>query len=131
MFDRFPMLPMLPAADLERARRWYEDRLGISPTNPFPEQELNLYARFVSYKSQYAGTAKNTAAMWVADDFDAALAHLRDRGVELKTYDMPELDWDNGVASAPNGARTVWFEDSEGNVLSVVEPPAGVRPQSV
>jgi catechol 2,3-dioxygenase-like lactoylglutathione lyase family enzyme len=125
MFETMRMMPMLPAADLERAKHWYRDHLGLSPLSELTEQEINVYPGFVSYRSGFAGTAGNTAAMWIADDFDAALAMLRERGVSLETYDMPELRWDDGVATGPDGSRTLWFTDSEGNILTVVEPPAG------
>lgn len=123
MFDRLPLFPMLPAADLARARAWYERHLGAEPTLEMREQEINVYRNFVSYRSQHAGTAQNTAAIWYTDDFDSAVRQLRDRSVSLETYEMPELSWADGVATDPSGARVCWFTDSEGNILAVAEPP--------
>jgi catechol 2,3-dioxygenase-like lactoylglutathione lyase family enzyme len=128
MFDRIRVMPMLPAQDLARARTWYADHLGLEPTLELGPQEINFFPGFVSYRSGYAGTARNTAALWIADDFDAALATLRERGVELETYDMPELTWADGVGTNSDGTRVLWFTDSEGNIMSMAELAPGVTP---
>lgn len=119
MFDAMRLLPMLPAHDPGRARDWYREHLGLTPTRELPEFEMNVFDKFVSYRSPNAGTAASTAAVWLAVDFDAAVRELRARGVELATYDMPELSWEDGVATDPQGGHACWFTDSEGNIHMV------------
>ncbi|HEX4815126.1 MAG TPA: VOC family protein [Nonomuraea sp.] len=119
MFDTLRLLPMLPAHDPDRARDWYRDHLGLTPTRELPELEMNVFPGFISYRSPNAGTARSTAAVWLAPDFDAAVAELRRRAVPLETYDMPELSWEDGVATDPLGGHACWFVDSEGNTFMV------------
>ncbi len=128
MFEGLTVMPMLPASDLDRARGWYEAKLGLQPRMDMAEQELLVYDGFIVYRSQFAGTAKNTAAIWVTDDADRLVAQLRERGVRFEEYDMPELSWEDGVATDPSGLKTVWFKDSEENILSLAQLPAGMMP---
>lgn len=128
MFEGLTVMPMLPASDLDRAREWYASKLGLAPQLDMSEQEVLLYRGFVVYKSQFAGTAKNTAAIWITDNADALIAKLRERGVRFEEYDMPELSWKDGVATNPSGLKTVWFKDSEENIHSLTQLPAGMSP---
>ena len=110
----------LPAADLERARRWYEEKLGLTPAKEWP---MGLRYRsgssfFDLYPTQHAGTAKNTAAGWDVDDLEGVVAELRERGVVFEEYDFPGLRTVNGIAEM-DGERAAWFVDSEGNILSI------------
>lgn len=125
MFDTLRLLPMLPAHDTDRARDWYRDHLGLTPTRELPDFEMNVFAGFISYRSPNAGTARSTAATWLAPDFDAVVAELRRRGVHLETYDMPELRWEDGVATDSRGGHACWFLDSEGNTFMVSDLDAG------
>jgi hypothetical protein len=72
------------------------------------------------YRSAYAGTNKATAASFQvpADAFDAEVASLRDKGVSFQTFELEGITWDDGVATMA-GARSVWFEDPDGNILNV------------
>ncbi|HXJ64903.1 MAG TPA: VOC family protein [Actinomycetota bacterium] len=110
----------LPASDLERARRWYEEKLGLTPAKEWP---MGLRYRsgssfFDLYPTQHAGTAKNTAAGWDVDDLEGVVAELRERGVVFEEYDFPGLRTVNGIAEM-DGERAAWFVDSEGNILSI------------
>ena len=53
------------------------------------------------------------------DDFDAAVAHLRGKGVTFQEFDYEEFKTVDGVLTAPNGDRAAWFTDSEGNIIAV------------
>jgi catechol 2,3-dioxygenase-like lactoylglutathione lyase family enzyme len=131
---RFTIHPELPAVDIRRAHAWYADKMGLQPlsvnSEPYqpghpidPDSEL-LYqtgtATFGVYRSRHAGRNRATAARLVAEDFDAAHAQLLAAGVVFEDYDMGEdfrtLD---GVLVSPDGERTAWFKDSEGNILAL------------
>lgn len=114
----------LAVSDLDRAREFYEGVLGLSPVGDPPEGVMysaGQAALFV-YPSAFAGTNKATAVSFMvpADAFDAEVAALRGKGVELLTFDAPGMSWDDGVASMGDGAgRGIWFSDPDGNILNV------------
>ena len=112
---------MLAAADLDRARTWYRDRLGLTPYKEYPG-ELMLYlsgkTRFSIYTTPSAGTAKNTVGMWWVEDAAAEVAELRRRGVVFEEYDFGDARTVDGILADSDG-ETAWFKDSEGNILGL------------
>lgn len=120
----------LAASDLDRARLWYADKLGLTPREELGGETL-VYGEgaslFTIYVSPNAGTAKSTVAVFVVPDLDAEMAELRARGLVFEDYDMEDLKTVNGLATDPDGGKGAWFIDSEGNTLSLVQWPAGAR----
>lgn len=131
---QFAIYPQLAAADVTRARDWYLDKLGIEPAlanqEPYQsgqeiETDTELFydtgtAKFGVYRSDNAGTNLATAARLVVDDFDAAHAELVARGVVFEDYDLDEdFRTVQGVLVSPDGEKTCWFKDSEGNILAM------------
>ena len=120
MLAKFPMHPIIAAVDIERARRWYAEKLGLTPTQD-NEGEL-VYdlngSSFLLYETPSAGTAQNTVAGWDVDDLDAVMAALRARGVVFEEYDFPGLKTVNGVFGFGD-SRGAWFKDSEGNIFAL------------
>ena len=113
----------IPASDLKRARTFYTETLGLSPT---AEDEYAITfptpsgSWFQVYETSYAGTGKHTVAQWDVDDIDQEVRHLKSQGVEFTEYDMPGIEWKDSIASIPGG-RVAWFHDSEGNVMCLDE----------
>jgi catechol 2,3-dioxygenase-like lactoylglutathione lyase family enzyme len=112
----------LAASDVDRARTWYSRVLGLEPLDP-DEEEL-LYrvgdTTFGIYPSDNAGTNKATAMRLVVDDFDAVRAELSAKGVVFEDYDLgDDFRTVDGVLTSPDGERTSWFHDSEGNILAL------------
>lgn len=112
----------LPASDLERAKAWYADKLGVKPS----KEDFNgaWYdvgdTAFLLYESAFAGTNQATAAAFVVEDIDEAVSTLRGRGVTFETFDLgEEFTWDNEILTGPDGTQAAWFKDTEGNILSV------------
>ena len=122
MLSDFPTYPTLPASDLARARRFYEETIGLPVDQVTPagvmyhskESELFLYP------SKFAGTNKATAAGFKVDDLPATVAQLKARGVHFEDYDMPDFKTVNGIYQSPTG-RSAWFKDSEGNIVGLVQ----------
>lgn len=114
--------PVLPAADLGRARKFYEASLGFTPS----DEQLPggvMYdvhgGRVWLYETANAGTAQNTQAAWLVDDIESEVARLADAGVHFDTFDTPdEVTWD-GVIAQLGEIRSAWFKDSEGNTLCI------------
>jgi catechol 2,3-dioxygenase-like lactoylglutathione lyase family enzyme len=112
----------VPARDLQRAKRWYADKLGLTPEQETPGG-LNYNCKnsgFLLYETEYAGTARNTTMGWRVDNLDREMADLRAKGVVFEEYDMPGLKTVKGVASF-GPERGAWFKDSEGNILAITQ----------
>jgi catechol 2,3-dioxygenase-like lactoylglutathione lyase family enzyme len=126
-----PFIASLPAKDIERAVRWYEEKLGLTPILDLGVAG-QLYrsggSQWIIYPTPSAGTAKNTLGGWLVPDIDAAMSELRAKGVTFQEYalgdDGPTTE--NGVARDPSGGAAAWFIDSEGNILALTEAPPGM-----
>ncbi len=125
MFGNVAMHPVLPASDLERAKRWYSEKLGLEPVreDEYGGAEYESGGRrFLVYTTELAGTNQATAAGFLVDDFDEAIATLRANGVVFENVDFGEFGSTvDGVITSPDGKdKAAWFKDSEGNILSLV-----------
>ena len=121
----------LPAQDLERARAFYAEKLGLEPVE---EREGGLRyvgaaGEFALFESAGAASGDHTQMGWEVDDIEATVRALRARGVVFEEYDLPGLETVDGIAdidgnypSKGGGERGAWFRDSEGNVLGVGQP---------
>jgi catechol 2,3-dioxygenase-like lactoylglutathione lyase family enzyme len=117
-----PLNAVIPASDLDRAKRFYGDTLGlklIADREGFVLFESGG-TRFSLYATPSGGRAAHTLAGWTVADLDAEMTELRSRGVTFEEYDMPGLKTVNGVVEG-GGMRGAWFKDSEGNILGVVQ----------
>jgi catechol 2,3-dioxygenase-like lactoylglutathione lyase family enzyme len=121
----------LPAQDLERARSWYADKLGLHPVE---EREGGLRYRcgstlFALFASTGRPSGTHTQMGWKVRDIEETVAELRARGVEFEQYDFPGLTTTDGITDIPGnypsdgiGERAVWFRDCEGNLLGIGQP---------
>jgi catechol 2,3-dioxygenase-like lactoylglutathione lyase family enzyme len=122
----------LPAQDLERARAFYADKLGLEPSEERPGGLLYRCARgeFALFESAGAPSGEHTQMGWEVDDIEAAVAELRSRGVVFEEYDLPGLETVDGIAEVSGnypskggvGERAAWFRDSEGNLVGIGQP---------
>jgi catechol 2,3-dioxygenase-like lactoylglutathione lyase family enzyme len=123
MLTDYPIHATAAAIDLDRARRWYEERLGLIPEK---EDEGGLWYRFAGntwlylYGTSSAGTARNTIAGWTVGGIDAVMDDLRSRGVAFEDYDFGDFKTVNGLADF-GMAKAAWFKDSEGNTYELSE----------
>ena len=119
----FPISARAAAGDLDRARRWYEDRLGLLPEH---EDAGGAWYRFAGetwlylYATPSAGTAKNTIAGWEVKDIETVMAELRERGVIFEEFDLGDVRMVDGLADF-GMAKAAWFKDSEGNTYELTE----------
>jgi catechol 2,3-dioxygenase-like lactoylglutathione lyase family enzyme len=121
----------LPAQDLERAKAFYRDKLGLEPVE---EREGGLRyvcagGEFALFESAGAASGDHTQMGWEVADIEATVADLRARGVVFEEYDVPGLKTVNGIAEIEGnypskgiGERGAWFRDSEGNMLGIGQP---------
>jgi catechol 2,3-dioxygenase-like lactoylglutathione lyase family enzyme len=119
----------LPAQDLERARAFYADKLGLEPVEERPGGLLCRCAEgeFALFASAGAPSGAHTQMGWEVDDIEATVRELKARGVVIEEYDLPGITTVDGIAEIEGnypskggvGERAVWFRDSEGNLLGI------------
>jgi predicted enzyme related to lactoylglutathione lyase len=112
----------IPAGDLKRARDFYADVLGLTPTREIEGIQLTYRTdggtTFNVYETQYAGQAGHTIAQLHVDDVAAEVRDLKAKGVTFEVYDdMPGVRWDGEIAFLEGMGHAAWFKDSEGNTL--------------
>ena len=116
----------LAVTDIDAARDFYENTLGLTPVQEMEDGILFGAGNTVVlvYASQYAGTNQATAATWaVGSDFDAIVEALRQKGVTFEQYDeLPGTTRDGDIHTF-DGMRAVWFKDPDGNILNVGDIP--------
>jgi catechol 2,3-dioxygenase-like lactoylglutathione lyase family enzyme len=112
----------LAVSDLERARDFYENTLGLTALEDIPGAILYKTGNSVVlvYPSEYAGTNRATAASWaVGEDFDAIVQDLKAKGVTFEHYDdLPDTTREGDVHMMGD-FKGVWFKDPDGNILSL------------
>ncbi len=112
----------LPASDLERAKSFYAERLGLTPTS---EDRAGVHyviggTRFRLFRSGGSASGSHTQLALIVPDIAAQVEALRARGVAFEAYDFPNLKTVDGIADL-GFARAAWFKDSEGNLLGVAQ----------
>ena len=112
----------IAVSDLDRARRFYEDTLGLKTKDERADGVTYEVGDtwFLVYPSQFAGTAKSTYMALEVADVETAVKELRDRGIVFEEYDMPGLKTVDGIAEF-DGVKGAWFKDPDGNLISVGE----------
>jgi catechol 2,3-dioxygenase-like lactoylglutathione lyase family enzyme len=123
MRDPMTIYPVLPASDLDRARAFYRDKLGLEATMVKPG--VLCYSGPSGYIFQLYETSTppsgHTQMSWACDELDAEMAALRARGVVFEDVDVFGVRTDNGVGWL-GSERHAWFKDSEGNMICIWQP---------
>jgi catechol 2,3-dioxygenase-like lactoylglutathione lyase family enzyme len=122
MLQKSPMYAYIPAKDLDRARRFYEQKLGFQPKMEIGGGVVYDCAGGTScflYPTPNAGTSQASQAFWQVADIESEVAELKKRGVVLEDYGLPGQDA-NGIVN-DGGAKAAWFKDSEGNIMAVIQ----------
>jgi predicted enzyme related to lactoylglutathione lyase len=124
MLQTCPMYSYIPAKDIARARRFYEDKLGLrakEETNGGVVYEFGGGTAAFLYPTPNAGTSQASQAFWSVQDVDAEIQALKARGVQFERYDdMPGERSAQGAVTA-GGAKAAWFKDSEGNIMALIQ----------
>jgi catechol 2,3-dioxygenase-like lactoylglutathione lyase family enzyme len=118
----------LPAQNLDRARRFYRDRLGLEPVE---EREGGLRyvcgaTEFHLFLSSGAASGESSQMGFEVADLDHVVADLRSRGLEFERFEIPGFEMEDDILIVPDnypskgsGERGVFFRDSEGNLLGI------------
>ena len=118
------LVAFVPSRHLGRSHAFYEGILGLKRTeasplaNEYDAHGTPLRVTLVGDEqpSQY------TVLGWRVSDLATAMADLAERGVGFRRYEQMDQDED-GIWTAPGGSRIAWFEDPDGNVISLQQPP--------
>ena len=109
--------------DLNAARRFYGDTLGLKLTEAQEEEALTYQAgsaKILVYRSQYAGSNQATAATWLlGKDVEKVVKELRGKGVVFEHYNMPGLTLKGDIHEG-GGMKAAWFKDPDGNIHALV-----------
>lgn len=113
---------IVAVSDLDRARKFYTDTLGLEPERGSEQDVLTFRTgdtQLIVYKSEFAGTNKANAVVWNAGgDFDEIAVQLREQGVAFEEY--PDLGMDiSGGVHRSGDFKGIWFKDPDGNILHI------------
>jgi catechol 2,3-dioxygenase-like lactoylglutathione lyase family enzyme len=132
MLSRARVSGRLPAQDLERARRFYADVLGLEPVDERPGGLRYECAdgAFSLFASTGKPSGEHTQLAFSVDDIEATVRELRGRGAVFEEYDGPGLRTVDGIAhvegnygsSGASGERAAWIRDSEGHLIGIGQP---------
>jgi catechol 2,3-dioxygenase-like lactoylglutathione lyase family enzyme len=115
-------LATIAVKDIERARNFYENTLGLKPLDS-PQPEVANYrtgnSKILVYKSHFAGTNKATAATWELADVEGVVRQLKSKGVTFEHYDFPGMQM-KGDVHVSGDFKAAWFKDPDGNILALV-----------
>jgi catechol 2,3-dioxygenase-like lactoylglutathione lyase family enzyme len=122
MLSKFMVVPTLPVTNLERAKQFYGEVLGLKLSDVLGAGHVLFKAgrgtSLVIYERPTPTKADNTAASFMVDNIDASMKELRKKGVVFEEYDFPGLKTVNGIATLEN-EKSAWFKDPDGNILAV------------
>ena len=123
MLGKADATPMIAVKDIDRAKQFYADTLGLEPVQEMGGDFFMLKSGDTTlnvYKSEFAGTNKATALTFDVDDIDAEVRELKGKGISFEHYDVQGLKADGDIYSGER-MKTAWFKDPDGNILSLVE----------
>jgi len=123
MLDNHPVRAMLPAVDLDRARQFYVEKLGLHVKRELPGAVL-LEAGSGTILGLYqrdATKADHTVAGWEVPNIRETVQALKQVGVVFESYNYPTLKTDTDHIAVTGPVQAAWFKDTEGNILGITQ----------
>jgi catechol 2,3-dioxygenase-like lactoylglutathione lyase family enzyme len=124
MLGKADATPMIAVKDLDRAKTFYEGKLGLKTKDEWGGEGFTLKSgdTLVNvYRSEFAGTNKATTLTFDVDDIDKEVGELKEKGIFFEKYDLPGLEPRGDLYVGEVGFKTAWFKDPDGNILSLIE----------
>ena len=124
MLGKRDATPMIAVKDLDRARKFYEETLGLEAREEMGGEVLTVKSGrtpIAIYRSEFAGTNKATALTFDVDDIESEVRELKDKGIFFEHYDLEGLTPKGDIYEGGGGFKTAWFKDPDGNILSLIE----------
>lgn len=116
------IMTFLAVRDRPRAKAFYRDTLGLRFVGEDP-YALVFDANGIMLRiSQIPGWTPpgHTVLGWEVPDIVAAVKELERAGVNIQRYSFMQQD-EFGIQTFPGGTRVAWFQDPDGNILSVTQ----------
>ena len=123
MLGKADATPMIAVKDIDRAKQFYKEKLGLKPFEEMGDDFFMLKSGDTTlnvYKSEFAGTNKATLLTFDVDDIDTEVRELKQKGVSFERYDVEGLTPEGDIYRGQN-MKTAWFKDPDGNILSLIE----------
>jgi catechol 2,3-dioxygenase-like lactoylglutathione lyase family enzyme len=122
MISKLEVTATLPVKDLNRAKKFYAEKLGMTPISEDPGGLTYQCkdSKFFLFPSSGASRAEFTQASWNTKDIAAEVAALKSKGIVFEEYNLPDFKTIKSIATMGN-TRAAWFKDSEGNLLGLVQ----------
>lgn len=119
-----PIAAVLPAEDINRAKKFYTEKLGLKIKDENKERgelyfDCGAGTMLLIYKRKRT-TAEHTAAGFKVDDIEKTIEELKAKGVKFEDYDFPGLKTVNGIATFGD-MKGAWFTDPEGNIVAITQ----------
>jgi catechol 2,3-dioxygenase-like lactoylglutathione lyase family enzyme len=117
------VLTTLPVSDLERAKRFYREMLGLRPLQELPQGLLYECAdggRFLLFPTGARPPSEHTQMSFVVTDIEGEIEDLKSDGVSFEEYDLQDLTTVWSIAYT-RSAESAWFRDSEGNLIGLTQ----------
>jgi catechol 2,3-dioxygenase-like lactoylglutathione lyase family enzyme len=126
--SRYKVAAGLAVSDIDRAREFYEGKLGLSVGIDLGDNVQYRCAggtmMHVYLSPEHAGKSTATLAGWGVDDVEGVVEELTSRGVSFERYDEgPIITDEKGIATFEGGAKVAYFKDPDGNTLSIAQAP--------
>jgi len=121
MLTNAPVHPTLPVVELDRAKKFYEKKLGLKVVREDPSPGAMLQAgdgTFLYIFQRGITKADHTAASFTVEDVEATVNELKAKGVVFEDIDIPGFKTVDGIATMGD-MKGAWFKDTEGNILAV------------
>ena len=118
------VMAFVATSDVERAKDFYSQKLGLKLTREEPIALVydagGTMLRIAIV--QEVSPQKYTVLGWQVADIAATVKSLVDSGVTFERYDGFDLD-DLGIWTSPDSTKVAWFKDPDDNVLSLAQFP--------
>ena len=126
--SRYKVGAGLAVSDMDRAREFYEGKLGLSVSIDSADNVQYRCAEgsvmHVYLSPEHAGKSTATLVGWDVDDAEAVVDELTAKGITFERYDEgPIITDEKGVATFEGGAKVAYFKDPDGNTLSIAQAP--------
>ena len=124
MLTRATVTTMLPVKDLDRAREFYEKKLGLNPLGLKQDGKFQFAGGsggVIALFPKPEGTkAEHTAVSFQVKSIEKEIKELTQKGVVFEDYDFPGLKTVDHVCVL-GAEKAAWFKDTEGNYLCIHE----------
>ena len=102
MLGKADATPMIAVKDIDRAKQFYSEMLGLKSQQEVDGEFFMLKSGDTTlnvYKSEFAGTNKATLLTFDVDDIDAEVRELKGKGISFEHYDLEGLKPEGDIYS--------------------------------